>query len=139
MSLIHIIYVSTSTKDMTEDDILSILDVSRMRNQEDGITGMLIYRQGAFIQVIEGQAESVDSLMDRVMRDTRHTSISIIERCVIPVREFAEWSMGYHILTDDEAYSNPEFVDFLRGSYRSRIDYGPALVFLKSFANNSCI
>ena len=83
MSLIQLIYVSSATKEMSENELASILKSSAKNNEEREITGMLLYGQGRFIQVLEGESIEVEVLMSRINADPRHSFITIIERNVI--------------------------------------------------------
>ncbi len=139
MTLIHIIYVSTAVHEMSDTDLAEILEVSRQENLKFGITGMLLYRQGHFIQVLEGESQFVNRVMERIKLDSRHHSVMILERYVIPARDFADWSMGFHIVSDTDIYLHPGFVDFFSPSfdpYQSGVKFGPPLIMLKAFAKN---
>ena len=66
--LITVAYVSSATHLMTEDELAAILDVSRERNARDGITGLLLYSDGDFIQVLEGPEAPVRAAGERAQR-----------------------------------------------------------------------
>ncbi len=93
--LSYLIYVSRATKDMSEADLREILDISRRKNREIGVTGFLIYQSGYFMQMLEGRHELIEPLMDRISRDPRHENPSIIMRGKARRRLFTEWSMGF--------------------------------------------
>jgi hypothetical protein len=95
MSLIHCIYSSAAVPGFEERDLPGILDVSRWNNQRLGVTGMLLYVQGSFFQVLEGPAASVDPLYESITRDARHTRVTCIIREAIARRTFPDWTMGY--------------------------------------------
>jgi hypothetical protein len=139
MTLIHIIYVSAATNEMSELDLAGILDVSRQKNLKFGITGMLLYHRGHFMQVLEGESQFVDEVMSRIKVDARHHSVTVLERYVILKRDFANWSMGFCKVSDAEVYAYPEFIDFFSPSfdiYKSGVRLGPPLLMLKAFAKN---
>ncbi len=96
--LIHLIYCSTATHEMSEAELLALLQTSRERNERLRITGMLLYGGGVFLQVLEGPAPAVDLLYARLERDPRHHTLIELERESIPERSFPDWSMGFHHL-----------------------------------------
>jgi hypothetical protein len=139
MSLVHVIYVSTATNEVSAVDLAELLDVSKRNNQKIGITGMLLYRQGRFMQVLEGESQLVDNVMARIKADARHTSVTILERHVILTRDFANWSMGFRNISDADMCAHPGFIDFFSqsfDSYKAGVKFGPPLIMLKAFAQN---
>lgn len=139
MPLIQLIYVSTASKEMGVNDLATILNTSAQHNQKTEITGMLLYGQGRFIQVLEGSATDVDELMSRIKVDPRHHYVNVIDRHVIRSRDFSNWSMGFHLVSESEISSNPSYVDFFNASFdssKSNIKLGVPLIMLKAFANN---
>lgn len=76
-------------------DIEMILDSASRNNKQHQLTGVLLYDEGAFIQLLEGQKSDVDALMSIIKQDTRHKKIRIIFYEEIRVREFEDWSMKY--------------------------------------------
>ena len=64
-----------------------------------GVTGMLFYGNGTFLQVIEGEATTVDELVGKIARDPRHEDIRILSRKAIEHREHPDWSMGFEQVT----------------------------------------
>ena len=98
MSLFTIVYVSAATGRPSETQLKQILDTARHHNSSLGITGMLLYRDGGFMQALEGPAEAVRALYARIQRDPRHRSIITLVSEPQDRREFAGWSMGYENL-----------------------------------------
>jgi hypothetical protein len=64
--MIQVSYISRSSHPMSAAELLSILMSSRENNQASGITGMLLYGNGTFLQVIEGEDAVIDRLVERV-------------------------------------------------------------------------
>lgn len=95
MPLIQLVYVSSATHLMSEDDILQILRASRRNNASAGITGLLLYKDGNFLQVLEGEEDKVVALYEKISRDPRHKDVQVISREVIGERIFDEWTMGF--------------------------------------------
>jgi len=68
----RLIYTSTSPKLLTGHDLENILSVSRRNNLRDGITGLLIYHEGSFLQVLEGPDAKIEASFERISSDPRH-------------------------------------------------------------------
>ncbi len=113
MGMVSLIYVSYATKHMYDEDLVEILDKARTRNKPEGITGMLLYRDRYFIQVIEGEEKRVDQLFADISRDKRHSNIVVIEKTPINRRSFDQWSMGFNNLDTVDPEDHPGFSDFL--------------------------
>ena len=94
-TLINLVYVSTATQVMKDGELLGLLRVARKNNTRRGITGLLLYMGGNFMQVIEGPADVARGLRDRIARDPRHQSMLTLLDKPIAERQFAEWTMGF--------------------------------------------
>ena len=94
-ALIHLIYSSSATHLWHEEDLVELLKKSRHNNSKLDITGMLLYENGSFFQVLEGPPENVDKLYDVISQDPRHTKTIVIIREPIAKRTFGEWTMGF--------------------------------------------
>ena len=103
MHLICVIYVSTAPRRLRRDELEAILAQSRRNNARDGISGMLIYADGSFIQVIEGPVANIESLLARLQGDSRHQDILEIARYTLDERQFPQWSMGFRSLERPQA------------------------------------
>lgn len=91
----YILYASSAALPFSGSDLEALLAVSRRNNARVGVTGMLLYHEGSFIQYIEGQKTNVRSLFERISRDPRHRGIFELESGEIETRALPEWSMGY--------------------------------------------
>lgn len=78
---------------MSYGALLGIMDHARDRNSASGITGMLCYGSGQFLQALEGERQAVSDLYHRIAPDLRHTSCQLISVFEIAERAFPEWSM----------------------------------------------
>lgn len=134
MSLIHCIYASTATPAFRPEQIPELLDRSRSRNLASSITGTLLFIDGSFFQVLEGEAAKVDALYELIARDPRHDRVTQIIREPIPRRSFGEWSMGFASLGRDDVQSLVGENDFFRGAACiEHIDSGRAKKLLVAF------
>ena len=74
---------------------------AEQRNAQLGITGLLCHQDGQFVQLLEGPQSSVDLVMEKIVIDSRHSDIEIIQRRDLPEREFADWAMAIVCGQDD--------------------------------------
>lgn len=93
--MITLIYGSTATHQMSEAELLDILKVARTNNEKLNITGMLVYHDGNFLQVLEGEEKVVTSLFEKICQDPRHQSVMVFIKYSITERQFGEWEMGF--------------------------------------------
>lgn len=97
-ALREIIYVSAPTRPLGETDLASLLNRAREKNERLGVTGMLLYVSGNFMQLLEGPADALNSLIESIRRDPRHGNVTVILQREIERRSFPDWSMGYRRL-----------------------------------------
>ena len=108
--MIHLLYVSRAIYNITDDDLLNILEQSRSRNKSLNVTGMLLYSGGNFMQVLEGKAKDVEDIYDSIMADSRHKGAILVLKQTIDLPTFSDWSMGFknyseHSKTFDGEYT----------------------------------
>jgi hypothetical protein len=95
MELANLVYISSTKNDMSEDDLLDILHEARTFNSACGITGLLLYRDYFFIQVLEGDYQAIEALFERISKDSRHSHILKLYTAPISERRFSQWAMGF--------------------------------------------
>ena len=84
-------------QDIDEADLMGILAASRQHNQLRGITGFLLYHRGEFVQLLEGERDTVRQIyFDYIVRDPRHTNVNLCWDCEIEQRSFRDWSMAFY-------------------------------------------
>ena len=83
----------TNSKSLIPNELIAILNKSRVKNREEGITGFISYCEGYYFQVVEGEASAVDALLTRLKRDPRHQNIRVILDEPIAQISFSEWDM----------------------------------------------
>ncbi len=93
--MLSIVYASSAVRLFDRAELIELLETSRKANVAHGITGMLLYRGGNFIQVIEGENEAVLQLYENIKADPRHRNIILLSQDPINHRQFAEWGMGF--------------------------------------------
>ncbi|MFP5466882.1 MAG: BLUF domain-containing protein [Gammaproteobacteria bacterium] len=98
--LVRLLYVSRAVdKDCSKSAIESILEVSRAHNLHNGITGVLCYGGGVFLQAIEGGRDAVNRLYNHIVEDKRHSDVALLHYEEISERRFGGWTMGQVNLT----------------------------------------
>lgn len=90
-----IIYVSSAVRLLSFDEIGHLLKRARERNKEYGITGVLLYDGGNFMQYLEGPENNLDVIYKIIQEDELHTGIILLSREAIEKRQFGDWSMGF--------------------------------------------
>ncbi|BAX82537.1 BLUF domain-containing protein [Labilibaculum antarcticum] len=120
--LIHIVYLSYSSKELSERELNDLLATIRRKNEIQNITGLLLYNDEAFIQVIEGDRENIHRVFDLISKDSRHTNVLKILEEPITKRAFPDWSMGFRKVTKEQNMQLPGFSDFMQNKH-SEIDY----------------
>ena len=90
-----IVYISDSL--VPEEEINTVLaeitDVAKQRNLALGITGLLFYHQGKFLQILEGKKANLEELMGSINRDVRHKNVDVLVDEPIEIRSFSDWNM----------------------------------------------
>jgi len=93
--LVRLIYASRAVGPVTNDVIDAILAQSRQHNLETGITGVLCICHGnVFMQALEGNRVEVNQLYGKILRDDRHTNVTLLDYAEIVQRRFFSWRMG---------------------------------------------
>jgi hypothetical protein len=104
-----VVYVSAATRLMSDGELMSLLEVSRDRNGADGLTGMLLYKDGSFMQALEGEEGPLERTCGRILRDPRHSGLVFLRRGEIAARSFAGWAMGFRSVAAGELEAVPGF------------------------------
>lgn len=96
MPLHYLLYESHATHPLPEPDLWTLLEQARQFNATQGLTGLLLYTtDGRFVQVLEGEAEPLAELYQRIARDPRHTHVRLLAWEPLPARRFGDWHMGF--------------------------------------------
>lgn len=92
--LVRLLYASHAAQNCPNDVIESIVTKARSFNPSHGITGILCYGDGVFLQALEGSRQAVNDLYGHILRDERHERIELLDYEEITERRFAGWTMG---------------------------------------------
>lgn len=109
--LVSLVYTSTAAHPFRESALEELLTTSRRLNAERDVTGMLLYREGRFIQVLEGARAVVTGLAQRIADDSRHQDMRVLMTESIPRRTFGEWTMGYRAIGGTPRTAPPGYRD----------------------------
>jgi hypothetical protein len=109
--MIQISYVSVATHPMSAEELLALLEKCLKNNTAKGVTGILLYGNGTFLQTLEGEEQTVDALVDVISRDSRHAKIQFLSRKPIESRHYAGWTMGFKRVSDRELQEIPGLKD----------------------------
>lgn len=93
-SVYQILYRSRATQPFSETQLQELLAWSRAHNTELNITGLLLYSDGRFVQVLEGPEAAVLALYARIQNDPRHSQVVTVREGLCSERRFADWTMG---------------------------------------------
>ena len=90
----QIIYMSSCHYEMTSACLEEIAAQARKNNPREQITGLLLYGDQLFFQVLEGPDAQIESMRQRIWTDPRHKGINEVKNAAIESRSFPDWSMG---------------------------------------------
>jgi hypothetical protein len=114
--MICLVYVSAATTLFSDDDLVTLLRQSRRDNSAVGVTGMLLYAGGNFMQALEGEVAQVTAVQERIEHDKRHHRVTTILRQPTEQRRFADWSMAFATIDSVPEQDRAGCSDFLRQS-----------------------
>ncbi|HTE06515.1 MAG TPA: BLUF domain-containing protein [Planctomycetota bacterium] len=106
-------YASSAVGTFTPAQLVELLQISRDNNERLGITGMLLYKDGNFMQVLEGEESSVKALYAKIALDPRHRGVLQLLQSHETERQFPDWSMGFRDLSGAAAHDIPGYSEFL--------------------------
>ncbi len=101
----QIVYTSTATQDFWPEDLFNLVETARRKNAQRSVTGMLLFHEGQFLQLLEGPERETKSVLELVKRDPRHKDVTVLLSEPAAARQFPDWTMGFERL--DEAWSLP--------------------------------
>ncbi len=111
--LFSLVYASSAVELFSTTELVALLECCRRNNTAAGVTGMLLYKAGNFMQVLEGEEETVRRLHAKILCDPRHRGVLTLTEHMITERQFGGWSMGFRNLTDPALRTLPGYNEFL--------------------------
>lgn len=120
--MIQITYISTPSRPISTDDLMDILNGARTNNVNIGVSGMLLFTGSNFIQTLEGDEKVVEDLISTIKKDPRHKDLRVIEKKKITSREYAEWTMGFKRIDQEDLRNVPGLNKFFNMDISGDID-----------------
>jgi hypothetical protein len=99
LDLHALVYVSSATHLLSMPELNHLLERARARNAREGVTGVLLYSHGNFMQYLEGPASGMSKIYEIIKADPLHRGIIELLREPIRTREFADWSMAFRSIS----------------------------------------
>jgi len=91
----RIIYSSQASRPLSVGELEEILVDARAGNEARNVTGALVYVDGVFLQVLEGDKATLQRLMQSIAADTRHSSVTVFHEIDVERPLFSDWRMAY--------------------------------------------
>lgn len=102
--MFYLIYSSKAVPQISENELRDIISAAERNNRENNITGLLIFYNGTFIQMLEGDESAVMETFDKIEEDERHTAVLKLFSGNEEKRHFPDWKMALRVV--DEATFN---------------------------------
>jgi hypothetical protein len=127
-----IAYVSSASWNLLDEQLDRIVSESRRLNALHGVTGVLLYCDGNFMQYLEGDREAVVETFARIRASESHYQVNELMNQSIVEREFSEWPLAYFTPGPDE------FVTLVAARWKGTAQTGPGATLLRSFWSGCC-
>ena len=111
--MLQIIYASAAVATFSELELAQLLMLARKNNKRLGVTGMLLYLDASFLQVLEGDEAVLKTLFERISVDPRHDSVVTLLKREVEAPHFGDWAMGF-VSPKDLSKDMPGYSDYLR-------------------------
>ncbi len=133
----YLMYVSYAAHPLSDKDLEELLSASRKNNESLNVTGMLLYIDGKFIQVLEGKKEIINDLYSTIVADPRHKKVNKIIEGKTLERNFPEWNMGFKSISGKDYHNIPGFNNIEEYFMSHQVDENShvTLIFLRLFYN----
>ncbi len=133
MPLSFLVYSSSATRLFSCEELKQLLISFRTNNEANGITGTLIYNDGNFTQVLEGETAKVNATFERIQKDPRHSGILELMKGKLACRNFPDWAMGFNAIGSDQLKGTEGFIHLRDKKIAERFSGNehPSVEFLK--------
>ena len=132
--MLAIVYISSAVQLFSDADLIALLEQSRQKNAGLEITGILLYKDGDVMQLLEGPDEAVSQLAKTIYADRRHSGIIQLIEQNISRREFPDWSMEFQNLGSSRVQLLAEFMERQSATLTRKTEHlSPILRLLASF------
>ncbi|WP_299215432.1 BLUF domain-containing protein [uncultured Aquimarina sp.] len=105
-------YVSTADPSLTNSEVNKLFEFVKLHNDSQNITGILMYSDGNFFQVLEGEKDLIQALFAKILLDSRHYDVIKIFDRKTPNCSFSKYHSSFKVL--GEKYNHKELQHFLR-------------------------
>lgn len=128
--IFQVVYISQTKGPISEDEVQGILEHARGSNARLDITGLLLFKSGHFLQILEGQEDRVLNLLGKISVDSRHENLKVLYEGLGTVRFFSKWSMRYRNVSEFDLYLRDRIEDLVGHISRGETLYDPNDVLL---------
>ncbi len=132
-TLKQLVYSSVAQQAFTQQELEDILQISRQNNRRDQITGLLLYRNDCFIQVLEGPEQKVEQAYQRICRDSRHYEVFTLYDSPVLNRDFPQWAMAFNGDQSEPIEGLSDFLHPYKSEDESTISEGAVKQLLRRF------
>ncbi|MCL5130053.1 BLUF domain-containing protein [Algibacter sp. L4_22] len=112
-----ICYISHSVEHKSQEKLKTLYNKAKINNSKQGITGILIYKNQTFLQVLEGEKNTVNEVFERIKIDPRHQHVLKVVDTSIEQIIFQDYHFGFTIVDNKQAIKNlHNYLEWLRGA-----------------------
>ena len=115
-----LLYISSAREPFTTKQLNKLLVSICRKNEREKITGVLLYKSGNFMQLLEGSEDAVGRIFLSICNDSRHWAITVLQRSDSTERMFPRWSMAWRNLDDPGILTQPGFSQFMDPNISAR-------------------
>jgi hypothetical protein len=134
--IFHLVYKSSASEGLDSCDISKIINKSQSNNIKTGVTGLLLYRQNTFIQLLEGEEQAVRTTYNKILKDSRHSDVKVLIESKSSIRIAPQWSMD-HVESISDISVKVLFEVFEQLVHESPKDKNLIMPLLTKFSNAS--
>jgi hypothetical protein len=117
MTLQTICYFSNAQFNLSADGLEKLFSKTKANNARNKITGILIYRSGNFLQILEGEKAATERLYNSILKDERHKNVIKIIDSKIEDSIFTDYKTGFSIIMNHEETKDLDsYIDWLENS-----------------------
>lgn len=123
----QLVYTSKASRSMDLESVKMISDKAEEANKRNGVTGILIYRDGFFLQLLEGDKYNVHYTFKKINDDNRHTSVKVLIDKEVNSRLFPRWNMVFRNLDDADPELRSQIIELLQDKSKNPLQVLNAL------------
>ena len=98
-STYSIAYISRANENLDNDEIKELLDYAATKNNVVGVKGMILFKDGNFLQVLEGEENQIVNLYEKIQSDERHTDLHEVFNEKSPFALFEDYNSKFNLIT----------------------------------------